>query len=83
MNHEIVVLYVAWLWYSQLQVVFSSPMFVIQGYQKSYILGLFWVLCLSNCAVMHSFWIKSNTNYLLVIVVAKCQRVQNDMRLHQ
>ena len=30
----------------------------------------------SNYAVMHSFWIKSNTNWL-VIVAAKCHRVQS------
>ena len=30
----------------------------------------------SNDAVMHSFWTKSNTNWL-VIVAAKCQRVQS------
>ena len=77
--------YVASPWYSQLHTVFCSLMSVIRSHQMSYThgwFGSFWVLHVGDCAVMYSFWIKSNTN-LLVIVAAKCQRVQNYTRLYQ
>lgn len=47
MNHEIVVLCCLAMVFSITGGIFLPN--VIQGYQKSYILGPFWVLCLSNC----------------------------------